>query len=317
MSLTRDRTFMCRGHEIRYGVMGPEGAPAIALLHGTPFSAHEWRRIAPWLARHFRVHFHDMLGYGASAKGDLPDVSLGIQNEVFAALLDHWGLERPHVIAHDFGGATALRTHFLNGRDYASLTLLDHWGLERPHVIAHDFGGATALRTHFLNGRDYASLTLIDPVAIRPWGSPFVAHVRHHEAAFAGMPAYMHEALLDAYLRSAIARPIAAEELAPYKTPWLGEAGQIAFYRQIAHMDLKYTDEVEPRYGELRCPAQVLWGAEDQWIPIETGRRFHAMLPECRFMEVPGAGHLVQEDAPEAILSAVADFPPLAAAIHG
>ena len=268
------------GHLIRYGIMGPVGAPALVLLHGTPFSAHEWHRIAPWLARHFRVHFHDMLGYGASAKGDLPDVSLGIQNEVFAALLDHWGLER-------------------------------------PHVIAHDFGGATALRAHFLNGRDYASLTLIDPVAIRPWGSPFVAHVRHHEAAFAGMPAYMHEALLDAYLRTAAARPISAEELAPYKMPWLGETGQIAFYRQIAQMDLKYTDEVEPRYGALRCPAQVLWGTADQWISIDAGRRFHAMLPECRFIEVPGAGHLVQEDAPEAILAAVADFPPLAAVLRG
>jgi len=271
-------SFDFRGHEIRYGILGPEGAPALVLLHGTPFSAHEWHRIAPWLARHFRVHFHDMLGYGASAKGDLPDVSLGIQNEVFAALLDHWGLER-------------------------------------PHVVAHDFGGATALRAHFLNGCDYASLTLIDPVAIRPWGSPFVAHVRQHETAFAGMPAYMHGALVDAYLRTAIKRPIAAGELAPYKAPWLGETGQIALYRQIAHMDLRYTDEVEPRYGALRCPAQVLWGAEDQWIPIETGRRFHAMLPECRFIEVPGAGHLVQEDAPEAILAALADFPPLASAI--
>ncbi len=279
MSLECDGSFGFRGHEIRYGVMGPEGAPALVLLHGTPFSAHEWHRIAPWLARQFRVHFHDMLGYGTSAKGDLPDVSLGIQNDVFAALLDHWVLER-------------------------------------PHVIAHDFGGATALRAHFLNGRDYASLTLIDPVAIRPWGSPLVAHVRHHEAAFAGMPTNMHEALLDAYLRTAIARPIAVEELAPYKTPWLGEDGQVAFYRQIAQMDLKYTDEVEPRYGELRCPAQVLWGADDQWIPIQTGRRFHAMLPDCRFIEVPGAGHLVQEDAPEAIIAAVADFPPLVAALR-
>jgi len=279
MSLPLSGAFSFRGFEIRYGIIGPDGAPALVLLHGTPFSAHEWRRIAPWLARHFRVHFHDMLGYGASAKGDLPDVSLGIQNEVFAALLDHWGLER-------------------------------------PHVVAHDFGGATALRAHFLNGRDYASLTLIDPVAIRPWGSPFVAHVRQHEAAFAWMPAYLHDALLDAYLRTAIKRPIAAGELAPYKAPWLGETGQIALYRQIAQMDLKYTDEVEPRYGELRCPAQVLWGTEDQWIPIETGRRFHAMLPEARFIEAPGAGHLVQEDAPEAIMAAIADLPPLASAIR-
>ena len=39
--------------------------------------------------------------------------------------------------------------------------------------------------------------------------------------------------------------------------------------------------------------------------------RRHA-VPETRFIEVPGAGHLMQEDAPEAIVAALADFPPLA-----
>jgi pimeloyl-ACP methyl ester carboxylesterase len=271
---TLNGSFDFRDFQIRYGIVGPEAAPALVLMHGTPFSSWEWHRIVPWLARRFRVHFHDMLGYGASAKID-GDVSLGVQNTVFAAVLDHWALRR-------------------------------------PHVVAHDFGGATALRAHLLDGRDYASLTLIDPVAIRPWGSPFVAHVRAHEAAFAGLPAYAHEALLEAYLKTAMARPIRQDELAPYMAPWLGEAGRAAFYRQIAQMDMRFTDEVEHRYGDLRCPVQVLWGADDAWIPLETGRRFCAMLPEARFIEVPGAGHLMQEDAPEAILAALADFPPLA-----
>jgi pimeloyl-ACP methyl ester carboxylesterase len=177
--------------------------------------------------------------------------------------------------------------------------------------VAHDFGGATALRGHFLNRIDYASLTLIDPVAIRPWGSPFVQHVRDHEAAFAGMPAYMHEALLDAYLRTALHRSIPSEDLEPYKAPWRGTEGQAAFYRQIAQMDMAHTDAVEPRYADLRCPVQVIWGREDQWIPLETGQRLATLLPEARLVDVPGAGHLVQEDAPEAIMAALADFAPL------
>lgn len=262
------------GFLIRYGIVGPEAAPAIVLLHGTPFSSWEWHRIIPWLARRNRVHFHDMLGYGASEMVN-GDVSLGVQNGVFT-------------------------------------TLLDHWGLDRPHVVAHDFGGATALRAHFLDKRDYASLTLIDPVAVRPWGSPFVAHVREHEAAFAGLPPYAHEALLTAYLRTSMARPLSDGDLAPYVQPWLGETGRRAFYRQIAQMDMRFTDEIEARYGDLRCPVQVLWGIEDGWIPVETGRCFAGLLPGARFIEVPGAGHLMQEDAPEAIIAALGDFPPLA-----
>jgi hypothetical protein len=34
-----------------------------------------------------------------------------------------------------------------------------------------------------------------DAVALAPWGSPFVSHIRDHEPAFTGLPAYAHDAL--------------------------------------------------------------------------------------------------------------------------
>jgi pimeloyl-ACP methyl ester carboxylesterase len=179
--------------------------------------------------------------------------------------------------------------------------LARHWGLDAPDVVAHDFGGATALRAHLIDRVDYNSLTLIDPVAIRPWGSPLVRHVRHHEAAFAGMPGYMHEAILPAYLKSAMKREATDEVLAPYAEQWIGEDQQASFYRQIAQMDQRFTDEVQGRYSEIRCPVMILWGEDDEWIPIERGRELHSMIPGSEFISVPGAGHLVQEDAPEAI----------------
>ena len=149
---------------------------------------------------------------------------------------------------------------------------------------------------------------LFDPVAIRPWGSPFVQHVRNHEAAFAGVPDYLQRAILQAYIRGAIHRPISDEELEPYLAPWLGPAGQPAFYRQIAQMDLRYTDEVQDRYGQIRCPVKLLWGVEDAWIPVERGRELAGMIPGCELTEISGAGHLMQEDAPEAIIAAALRF---------
>lgn len=265
--------FLFEGQSLRYGVLG-EGPPLV-LLHGTPFSSYVWHRIAPLLARHRRVFFHDLLGYGRSEMREGQDVSLAVQNRAFAALLRHWGLER-------------------------------------PDVVAHDFGGATALRAHLIDGCDYRSLTLIDPVAVRPWGSPLVRHVREHEAAFAGMPGYMHRAVLEAYLRSALHRPITAEALASHLEPWLGETGQAAFYRQIAQMDQRHTDEVQDLYPQIRCPVQLLWGEEDGWIPIARGRELAGMIPGARFIPVPASGHLLQEDAPEAIVAALLDFLPTA-----
>ena len=259
------RRFDYRGQSIAYDVIG-EGRP-IVLIHGTPFSAYVWRHIARELARDFRVFVYDLLGYGQSEKKEGQDVSLGVQNRVLAALLQHWNLNR-------------------------------------PGIVAHDFGGATALRAHLIDGCDYDKLILCDPVAIRPWGSPFVQHVRNHEQAFAGVPDYLQRAILRAYLRGAVSRPMSDAALEPYLAPWLGTVGQPAFYRQIAQMDLKYTDEIQGRYGEIGCPTTLLWGIEDTWIPIDRGRALATLIPNCALIEIPNAGHLLQEDAPEAIVGA-------------
>jgi len=264
--LQLDHRYRFRGQEIAWGCIG-SGKP-IVLVHGTPFSSQVWRRIAPWLARHRTVYFFDLLGYGESDKQQDQDVSLGVQNQVLAEMLKHWSLEK-------------------------------------PEVAAHDFGGATVLRGYYLQGLRYGRLTLIDPVSLSPWGSPFVQHVRQHEKAFVGLPAYAHDALLGAYLQGATFRGLTSEAIEIYAAPWRGDVGQSAFYRQIAQMDQKYTDEIEPKYGKPDCPTQILWGEEDRWIPIAIGERLARLMTNGQLLRVPSAGHLVQEDAPEAIVAAI------------
>lgn len=260
-----DSGFSFEGQAVHTEVFG-EG-PALVAIHGTPFSSRVWRRIVPHFQGQRRIHLFDLLGYGRSAMQEGQDVSLGVQNRLLAALFEHWQLQQ-------------------------------------PDVLAHDFGGATALRGHLLNGLEYRSLTLVDPVALAPWGSPFVQHVRRHQAAFQGLPPYIHEAILQAYLQGAACRELSEEVQRLYCEPWLGE-GQGAFYRQIAQMDQRYTDEIRPLLGRVRCPVQILWGERDGWIPIEKGRELHGLIPGSTFTAVDQAGHLVQEDAPEAIVAAL------------
>lgn len=261
--------FRFRGQSVRFGTFG--SGQALVFVHGTPFSSAVWRRIAPHFASNRSVYLFDLLGYGQSEMRDGQDVSLGVQNDLFAALLMHWQIEA-------------------------------------PDVVAHDIGGATALRTHLLNGADFTSLTLIDPVAIAPWGSPFVQHVRRFEEAFGSLPAYIHEAILAAYIGGAAFQPLSRESLELYCAPWQNEIGKAAFYRQIAQMDQRFTDEIADRIPAIRCPVSLLWGQEDQWIPIERGRKLASLVPHARFHTVPRAGHLVQDDAPEAIVAELKNF---------
>ena len=81
-------------------------------------------------------------------------------------------------------------------------------------------------------------------------------------------------------------------------SPWLDEAGQAAFYRQIAQADQAYTDDIEPRYPGLDVPVLVVWGRDDAWIPVDRAYRLAEVIPGARLELYGSAGHLIQLDQP-------------------
>ncbi|MFF7412263.1 alpha/beta fold hydrolase [Streptomyces lydicus] len=273
-----DRTFRtASGDEVRWAVLGEQraGAPAVVLLHGTPFSSYVWRGVARALAARHRVFVWDMPGYGASEQRAGQDVSLGAQARVFRELLGHWELT----------GEAA-----------------------RPAVVAHDFGGCVALRAHLLHGAHYARLALVDPVALAPWGSPTYRLLGAHPDVFGQLPPALHRALVREYLSSASGPGLPPAVLDRLAEPWCTEAGQPAFYRQIQQNDQRFTDEIEGRYGELGLPTLICWGAQDSWIPVAKGHELAARIPGAQLRLIEGAGHLVQEDAPAELTAALTDF---------
>ncbi|MFC5230160.1 alpha/beta hydrolase [Pseudonocardia zijingensis] len=261
-----DGTFSWEGRRIAWGRAG--SGPAVVFCHGTPWSSWLWRPFAEALSTEFTVYLWDMPGYGRSSKDAGHTVDFEAQAAAFTALLDHWGLDR-------------------------------------PHVVAHDYGGAVSLRAHLVHGVAYASLLLTDVVAIPPAGSPFFRLVQQHPDVLSRVPPYIHEALVRAYIADASHRELREDDLAALVTPWLGEEGQPAFYRQIAAYDERYLVENEALLGRIDIPVNVVWGVEDTWIPITTGERLAAAIPGAGFTRVEGAGHLIQLDTPVVLATAL------------
>lgn len=251
-----------QGRDVAWDRIG-EGPPLV-FLHGTPWSSALWRPIADTLAQQFTVYLWDMPGYGSSSMAASAPVDLGVQGALFAHLLDNWGLTE-------------------------------------PHVVAHDFGGAVALRARLLHGARFASLCLVDVVALSPWGSPFFELVKDHADVLTRLPAAVHRGAVEAYIRGASYRGLTEAQLAELVEPWTTEEGQAAFYRQIAQADERFTDEVEPLYGTITEPVHVVWGADDSWIPVDRVDRLTAAIPHASSTIIDGAGHLIQRDAPEAL----------------
>jgi pimeloyl-ACP methyl ester carboxylesterase len=265
------QTYRSPAGEVQWDRFGPANGRPVVLLHGTPFSSVVWRAIVARFSRQRPVFVWDMPGYGSSEMSAGQDVSLAMQGRVFAKLFALWGLHEPDVVAHDIGGAVALRG-----------------------TLLHD------LR--------YRRLVLVDPVALRPWGSPFFRLVHDHAAVFEQLPPQLHRALVGAYIADASSKGLPEPVLERLVEPWLGEDGQSAFYRQIAQADQRYTDEIQDHYSSIDIPVLVCWGADDAWIPWQRGRELAQAIPNALFELIPGAGHLVQEDAPEELTDLIADF---------
>ncbi|KVE76655.1 hypothetical protein WI98_10605 [Burkholderia vietnamiensis] len=54
-------------------------------------------------------------------------------------------------------------------------------------------------------------------------------------------------------------------------------------------------------------PVRIVWGEDDGWIPLEQGQALADRIAHGKLIKVPRAAHLVQEDAPEAIVAAMFD----------
>ncbi len=176
--------------------------------------------------------------------------------------------------------------------------LLRYWELESPHLVAHDYGGAVSLRAHLLHGASYASLALVDVVALRPWGSGFFRLVAANPEVFAAQPPPVHRGAVEAYIAGASHRGLTPEQLLALTSPWLSPEGQVAFYRQIAAADERFTDEIQGRYSEIQLPVKIIWGSNDSWIPAGRATQLAQMIPGADLELIDDAGHLIQYDAP-------------------
>lgn len=251
--------FKSSAGEIAFSSEG-EG-PDVVLVHGTPTSSLIWRGIIDRLSSKYRFHFLDLPGYGASEKFEGQDVRL--------------------------------RSFARTVREF-----VEHLGIENPHLVGHDFGAATVLGAHLVEGVPAASVAVADGVVLNPWGTPFSLHVKEHEQVFAAVPDYIHRATISAHLSTAVARPLPRELEDALISPWTGEQGQPAYYRQVAMYDHAFTETLEQRYGSMATPFMVLWGEEDKWVDISVGRRLSGMVRDASFVTLPDAGHFSMLDSP-------------------
>src|SRR5689334_14605447 len=124
-----------RFHYISWGAERAD-LPALVLLHGITSSALSWVRVGPALADRYRVYALDMRGHGDSIKPPAGAYSLRQVADDALAFIDALRLERPVLVGHSWGGATAI-TLASGAWTRTPVPALSHLILEDP---AHSMG---------------------------------------------------------------------------------------------------------------------------------------------------------------------------------
>jgi pimeloyl-ACP methyl ester carboxylesterase len=81
------------------------------------------------------------------------------------------------------------------------------------------------------------------------------------------------------------------------------DAGQQKFDAQIRA--LLGRAEVETLLPQIACPTLVMTGELDSWAPPAQHAAIAAAIPDSELVIVPGAGHMIQLEAPEAVNAAI------------
>ncbi len=175
-------------------------------------------------------------------------------------------------------------------------------------VAGHDIGGGVVLRAHLLEGVRFRRIALLDAVALSPWGTPTLKHVRGHMEAYRTMPAGPFEAIVASHLRTAASRPLEEDAFEAYLSQWRGEEGKASYLRKDSQLDERDTAGLEPLLGSIEVPVRILWGGEDGWLDPARAEDLAERIPNSEATIVAGAGHFVMEDAPEEVARSLDEF---------
>jgi pimeloyl-ACP methyl ester carboxylesterase len=274
MSAVERKSLLAAGTRTRLVQAGPaEATEAVVFVHGNPGSADDWAGLAAAAAgTGKRAVAFDLPDFGETIapKGFEHDVP-GYAGFVDAALRE-LGVERAHLVLHDFGGPIGL-----------------YWAAAHPDAVA----SVTLIDTGILPGYHWHSLARI-------WRTPVLGELLQATAtrrAFRfllnrneprGLPRDFVEAMYDHYDRRT-------------------RKAVLALYRATDDPG-GMSEALVQVFAERQIPALVIWGEHDAYLPWSFAERQRDAFPAAEVHVLPASGHWPFADAPETVERLLTEF---------
>lgn len=278
MDSLRLRHLTIHGHEVGYRLAG--SGPAVVLVHGLTGSSTTWREVMPRLAEHYTVIAPDLLGHGESAK-PRGDYSLGAFASGLRDVLVALGIERATFVGHSLGGGVAMQLAYQFPERCERLVLVSSGGLGRevsPALRAVSLPGSELVLPLIFSSYVRTALERVGSALNRGTGFTMGVHAAEIWRSYAGLTEV---------------------------------AGRTAFIHTVRSVIDPLGQRVSARdrlYLAQEIPTLIVWGDRDHIIPVEHAHISHDLIPGSQIAIVPGAGHFLPFEAPEAFLDALVPF---------
>jgi pimeloyl-ACP methyl ester carboxylesterase len=259
---------------------GEDATEATVFVHGNPGSADDWASLVAAAGEVGRALALDLPDFGDTVAG--PDFEHSVEGYgVFLGrALQTLGVERVHLVLHDFGGPIGLAWAAAHPGALASITLIDT-------------GVLPGYRWHFL-ARIWRTPVLGELFQALATRRAFRGLMRRREPH--GLPRTFLDRMYDQYdrrTRRAVLRLYRATD-EPNTVP-----------KEVAALAL------------LDLPALVIWGRHDVYLPCALASRQRDVFRSADVHVLPESGHWPFVDAAETVERLVVNFLETASARRG
>jgi pimeloyl-ACP methyl ester carboxylesterase len=263
------------GARVHYQEFGDPAKPALLLIHGYTASAYVWNTTAPLFAEQgFHVIAVDLVGFGYSEKPYWFDYSIESQARMISRFMNRLGIGWATVVGNSYGGAVAATLALDYPERVEKLVLVNA-------VCNDDLKNHPVLRLASIRGiGEVITPFLVDSKAylrFRMHGT--LAKANHH--------------LITKERISSVRRPLKAAD---------------AHHSLLATSRNWRANRIEDDAHLINQPTLIIWGEQDNVIPIRNGYTLHDSILNSRFVVLKDCGHVPPEEKSEVFTELVTEF---------
>jgi pimeloyl-ACP methyl ester carboxylesterase len=252
---------------------GPGDArEAVVFVHGNPGSSTDWTALVDATGELGRAVAFDMPGFGRADKPRSFDYRVSAYGDFLQGALTELGIERVHLVLHDFGGPFGL---------YWGLGHADAWA----SVVLINVGVMPGYTWHTM-ARRWRTPVLGE--LLQAWIPRSAWRRAMQKANPKGLPPEFVEKMYDDYDRATRRTVLKLYRATP-------DPGSTA-------------SQLGPAMAALHKPALVVWGAKDPFIGVQYAERQREFFDVQDVVILPDSGHWPFQDDPQRVEQAVLPF---------